>query len=394
MVPRLWFASLQRAALAALLLGVLVSLTLSPATSSVAGPVEKVYWIDDTTFSSFVVDDSIMRSNLDGSGAEVILSEEMDAEFAIPSLAVHSPSGRIYWTNANTNEIKRADFDGSNIEVIAQTVVNPLGIAVDPVGEKVYWSTSELFLTASTIERADLDGSNRELILTPSSATYALAVDPVGGHLYYGSANEVLRANLDGTAATSLFIAPKTPGSNKFISFIVDLAVDPAGPDVYYTSFGVGGEVCFPTPGGPACTTFDLSSEAGRRLDDGSIERFSVAAAIAGGIAVAPSVSAVFTNHQQGVTRSDLDFANSAQIVAPAVAGSVIDLEIGSAEAGLPPTATPPPSVGGLAIGSEIEMLALSEDGSGQRTELFVAAGLAALAVATGAAWHSRKRAG
>ena len=91
-------------------LGVLVSLTLSLATSTVAAPVEKVYWIDDATFSSFAVDDSIIRSNLDGSGAEVILSEEMDAEFAIPSLAVHSPSGRIYWTNANTNEIKRAGF--------------------------------------------------------------------------------------------------------------------------------------------------------------------------------------------------------------------------------------------------------------------------------------------
>ena len=60
-VPRFWIASWQRAALAALLLGVLVSLTLSLATSTAAGPVEKVYWIDDATFSSFAVDDRPTR---------------------------------------------------------------------------------------------------------------------------------------------------------------------------------------------------------------------------------------------------------------------------------------------------------------------------------------------
>lgn len=373
-VPRFFGVSWRAALFAALILGVLITFSAVASEPAAASAGSKLYWIDDATYSASGVD-RIIRSNLDGSDLEVVLSEDMDAEFAIPGLAVDAAGGHIYWTNAATGEIKRAGLDGQSIEVIAQTTENPLGIAFDSAAGKVYWSTSENILTASTIERANLDGSAREVILQPKAATYALALDGEAGHLYYASANQVFRANLDGSGAVLLFLAPQTPGTDKFSSLIIDLAIDSAGPDVYYTATGIGGEICYPVPGGEVCGNYDTSMEIGRRLSDGTIERFSgLAGPLVGGIAVAESEGAAFTTHLNGVARSALDFSGSTQIVGPAPAGAAVDMDV--AAAGAP--------VGGV---SSLPQLP-DEDGS---SGLTIALAAFALSMAIlGAAWWTR----
>ena len=67
----------------------------------------------------------------------------------------------MYWTDAHTTSIKRANLDGSDVEVLIILGSSfPLGIAVDPFEGKMYWSEGD------KIRRANLDGSNIEDVVT------------------------------------------------------------------------------------------------------------------------------------------------------------------------------------------------------------------------------------
>jgi len=99
-------------------------------------------------------------------------------------------------------EVLRANLDGSNVELVADGSgfsFFPFHVALDLDNGKVYWTS----LTFG-IERANLDGSARELVLAlPGQNPQGVAVDPVGGKVYWADDNlfEIHRANLDGTAA-------------------------------------------------------------------------------------------------------------------------------------------------------------------------------------------------
>ena len=46
----------------------------------------------------------------------------------------------IYWQDGLAGAIRRAELNGSNEEVLVTGLVNPYdGIAIDPIGGKMYW---------------------------------------------------------------------------------------------------------------------------------------------------------------------------------------------------------------------------------------------------------------
>ena len=96
---------------------------------------------------------------------------------------------RIYWADAESNELKRSSLNNINVDVIIDTVIeNPFGLALD-------WISGNIFITSQeTKPKIYVCNTNGEYIHTVInqnlSKPYSLAVDPFNGTLFwsdYGS---------------------------------------------------------------------------------------------------------------------------------------------------------------------------------------------------------------
>ena len=82
--------------------------------------------------------------------------------------------GKIYWTDRNTQKIKRTDLNGTDIEnIFTGTVYGPYRVALDIVGGKMYWTS----INEDKIQRADLNGSNVEDLVIRQDAPAGIALD-------------------------------------------------------------------------------------------------------------------------------------------------------------------------------------------------------------------------
>jgi sugar lactone lactonase YvrE len=116
-----------------------------------------------------------------------------------------TPTRRIYWGNAGTYTIGRANLNGQNVN---QSFINgtrsttPFGMAVD--SRHIYWASNQ----NHTIGRADLDGQNvNQSFITNVPYAYWVAVD--SRYIYWTDAatNTIGRADLDGQNVNQNFIA-------------------------------------------------------------------------------------------------------------------------------------------------------------------------------------------
>jgi hypothetical protein len=108
---------------------------------------------------------------------------------------------KMYWTDSHTNDILKANLDGTGIETL--TNLNPIpgtpsprGLAVD--SNHVYWSAQGYGL----IQRSGLDGSNIEPLASVPAWNGPVGLVLFDGKMYWTGLNEVLkiqRANLDGS---------------------------------------------------------------------------------------------------------------------------------------------------------------------------------------------------
>ena len=87
---------------------------------------------------------------------------------------------RLYWANSNISNpsIESSNLDGSNATIIiSENLYEPLGVAVDRWTDKLYWIDDAEGIYYK-IERSNLDGSNRELLLRAKhQQPYDIAVD-------------------------------------------------------------------------------------------------------------------------------------------------------------------------------------------------------------------------
>jgi hypothetical protein len=159
-----------------------------------------------------------------GNDARGISRVDVDGTDAIPNfipLATPWLSGiavddqHIYWTNAETGNIGRANIDGTGVNHTFITGGTfPWDVTVD--GNYIYWSN----YGTTTIGRANLDGTgvNQGFI---SSGLYASGLAVNGSHIYWGNVDQVWlhRANLDGTGVNYGFLQTEAGG-------VHDVAVD------------------------------------------------------------------------------------------------------------------------------------------------------------------------
>ncbi len=153
---------------------------------------DRIYWVELDW-------GEIQRINVDGTGFEDVLGPD-DGIDRPHSVALDALRGKLYVTDGN--RIWRADLDGSNLEnpVWASGIFG--GIAVDPVGGKLYWCS----LLAGKIHRADLDGTNVEEIVIGLDRPEFVTLDLAAGKIYWTDrdAGKVQRAKLDGTGVVDL----------------------------------------------------------------------------------------------------------------------------------------------------------------------------------------------
>ena len=130
---------------------------------------------------------------------------------------------KIYWMDAGTGKIQRADLDGKNVEEVITGVSSPIGIAIDGDRQQMYWTEM------GKIQRSELDGSHVETIRTVP-AINDIDVDASRGKIYWTivHSGRIQRANLDGSSLED-FARTVTPYSIAIGEF-----------DVYWTSAGMG----------------------------------------------------------------------------------------------------------------------------------------------------------
>ncbi len=142
--------------------------------------------------------------------------------------------GTLYWTDVSSapTRIMCSDVDTLVPEVvIAEGLTYPYRITLDPVGGKMYWTTTYDGL----VRRANLDGTGLETIVDLGGpSTTGIAVDGVGGKVYWAQAASVWSSNLDGSDAVVLFEVG-APG------FIQDITLEPSTATIYLSNWnGLG----------------------------------------------------------------------------------------------------------------------------------------------------------
>ena len=150
--------------------------------------------------------------------------------------------GGVYWSDRKASELKRMNFDGSNLQTIIVTgaVTSPFtnsnfrGIAVDNVNNRVFWADNG----TARLLRANLDGS-ASVILTTITGGNTFPADvrlDLGNGLFYWCdqlRKVIFRSTLDGASLTSVITnaAPSGP-------YFMDL--DMAAGKIYWGDFSGG----------------------------------------------------------------------------------------------------------------------------------------------------------
>jgi hypothetical protein len=169
--------------------------------------------------------DEIGRADLDGS--------DPDPDFIT---GASNPTGlvvnasHIYWSNYNSGShtIGRASINGTGVDDDFITGCDdPSGLALD--GTYVYWTNYD---SSGTIGRAELDGSNvNQNFITGIVNAIALTVD--ANYIYWTTADDIGRANLDGSSPDATWI--ENVGSNTR-----GVAVDTIATPVILVDFSAG----------------------------------------------------------------------------------------------------------------------------------------------------------
>ncbi len=155
-----------------------------------------IYWSD-------VNADKIMRCDLNGLAVEDIVTSYMDWPHAID---VVPSMNKVFWGDSVFQELGSASLDsGSGGAFLSTSFAGD--VKVDEANAKIYWN-EHVGSNDAVIRRADLDGSNVEVVLAGAGKPSHLAIDFTTEWMYWTDyANDVVRrARLDGTDVQDLYV--------------------------------------------------------------------------------------------------------------------------------------------------------------------------------------------
>lgn len=185
----------------------------------------KIYF-GERSFFGGGTEKRLQRSNIDGTNAELIAN----TIYGVAAMAIDNLDDKIYWIDGDA--IKKSDLDGTNIEVVQNISFATYAgsISLDLVNSKIYWTDNG----TEGIKRSDLDGANTENVIFSGSAEITCtALDIDEGKIYWTSfsnadGNYIRRANLDGTNVEDLIEFNST-------EFSLGLTLDLTNDKMYWT---------------------------------------------------------------------------------------------------------------------------------------------------------------
>ena len=277
----------------------------------------KIYWTDGRSHS-------LRRANFDGSDVEDLVEDLYGS-----GVAIDAASQLVYFGNVSVGTIERLDLATLEHDVLISDVYRPIDVAFDPNANALYWtqSTGE----GGSIQRFVIGASDApETLLEGAMLPFALAIDSAARTLYWSEvgANAIRRISLDNPGnVTNVLTSLEVPGA---------LAVDPAGGRLYFTEAqpartsmaslsdpaGTRGEIsglfavadfAIDPNGGHLYWSGWLTGSLGRvNLDGTSPQALIVRQALSGDVALDPGRGKVYWVVQTtgDVHRADLDGSN------------------------------------------------------------------------------------
>lgn len=197
----------------------------TPVYPSVPGGI--AYFHANPTYPLFYIESfSISRNDLAGHANLVLTTSNQFNR----GLAIDYIGKKVYWTNSQTGKIGRANLDGTdkNEDFITGLTV-PWAIEIDPLNQKVYWSED---VAEGAIRRANLsDGSSIESVIS-NVQSLGIAVDPLRNKIFFTTFQDskVHSANMDGTDQTVI----------AGLSAIADVEVSLATGSIYTIDYQSG----------------------------------------------------------------------------------------------------------------------------------------------------------
>jgi hypothetical protein len=151
------------------------------------------------------------------------------AAVALIACATPALASDLYWTEfaqpPATGGISRTDVEALVRQpVIPSGLPSPYRIAIDPIGQKMYWTSTQ----GGGLRRANLDGTDLQTIVPGGGAPFlGVTIDVVGRQVLWSQGSQLRRANLDGTGIQTY--------AGLGASFIQDVALDPVNGKVYFS---------------------------------------------------------------------------------------------------------------------------------------------------------------
>ena len=184
-----------------------------------------LYWTD-----VYSAPTRIMCSDVDTLVPEVVLSEGLTYPYRI---TLDPVGGKMYWTTTYDGLVRRANLDGTDLETIVDLGgSSTTGIAVDGVSGKAYWAQG------ASVWSSDLDGSNAAVLLEVGAPGFIqdITLEPSTAKIYLSNWNglgngRLQRANLDGSGLEDVLPSVDQGPAG--------LAVDAADGKVYWASWNI-----------------------------------------------------------------------------------------------------------------------------------------------------------
>ena len=146
----------------------------------------------------------VKRVNVNGKQNQALIKNLK----APSNITLDIAGGKLYWTEAS-ERIRRANLNGKSLQNIASDLDPISGIAI--AGQKIYW-TEVTSGGGGKIRRANLNGSNANTLAKLWHAPLSIAIDPVGNKLYWTESNRrIRRANLNGKQIQNVVSGLSTP---------------------------------------------------------------------------------------------------------------------------------------------------------------------------------------
>lgn len=161
---------------------------IEPRDIVVSANLGKVYWSD-------VGDATIKRANLDGTGVEIVVSGH-----TVERLEIDDATTTLFWVSGS--QLLKSNSQGGNITTVVSSTDTVSGLTIDTDNQHLYWSRPGV-----GVERVGYDGADRGLIIGDSFwRTTEIYFDSTIDQLFWYNdlQGSIKRSNPDGSGTTVL----------------------------------------------------------------------------------------------------------------------------------------------------------------------------------------------